>query len=115
MKHTEKKRQKEQRIVQEMIYLYCRKNHEGYDRKHKKLCRQCLELASYAEQKTGRCPFMGQKTFCSNCKVHCYSPAMRNRIREVMRFSGPRMLLHHPLLAIWHGVSGLLERQEDRK
>lgn len=23
------------------------------------------------------------KTFCSNCKVHCYKPAMRERIKEV--------------------------------
>jgi hypothetical protein len=27
---------------------------------------------------------------------------MKQRIVEVMRFAGPRMLLHHPLLAIAH-------------
>ncbi len=41
-----------------------------------------------------------KKTFCANCKVHCYKPQMREQIRQVMRFSGPRMLLYHPVLAI---------------
>ena len=45
---------------------------------------------------------METKTFCSNCKVHCYRPDMRERIRAVMRFSGPRMLLYHPITGIRH-------------
>jgi hypothetical protein len=32
---------------------------------------------------------------------------MRERIREVMRYSGPRMLLSHPLMAIRHLIDGL--------
>lgn len=27
---------------------------------------------------------------------------MRERIREVMRFSGPRMIFHHPVAAVRH-------------
>lgn len=48
------------------------------------------------------CPFMETKTFCSNCKVHCYKPDMREKIRAVMRFSGPRMMLYHPVMALRH-------------
>ena len=40
---------------------------------------------------------MESKTFCSNCRVHCYCPDMREKIRMVMRFSGPRMLFYHPV------------------
>jgi hypothetical protein len=32
---------------------------------------------------------------------------MRERVREVMRYAGPRMLLHHPWLAICHLVDGI--------
>lgn len=32
---------------------------------------------------------METKTFCSNCKVHCYKPEMREKIRDVMRFPAP--------------------------
>ena len=45
---------------------------------------------------------MENKTFCSNCKVHCYSPEMREEIKKVMRFSGPRMIAYHPVMAIRH-------------
>jgi len=39
---------------------------------------------------------------CNLCQVHCYSEAMRARVREVMRYAGPRMPLRHPWLALRH-------------
>ena len=102
MNKVEKKRQKEQYIVEEMIRLYCRKNHLEEERQGRQMCPVCQELSDYAKLRSQKCPFMEQKTFCANCKVHCYKPEKREQIRQVMRFSGPRMLLHHPILAIWH-------------
>lgn len=92
-----KKREDEKEMVSLMIRLYCRKNH-----KTKELCSECAELDRYARERSDRCPFMENKTFCSNCKVHCYKPEMREKIRKVMRFSGPRMMLYHPIMAIMH-------------
>lgn len=92
------KREREKRMVSEMIALYCRKKHGHRDG----LCPDCAALREYAMQRSDRCPFMEHKTFCSNCKVHCYRPDMREKIREVMRFCGPRMLLHHPVAAVRH-------------
>ena len=85
------KREKEMRTVYEMIHLYCRKNH-----KDKELC------SEYAKMRIEKCPFMETKTFCSQCKVHCYKKDKREQIRKVMRFSGPRMLVYHPIMAIRH-------------
>lgn len=111
-RNTEKKREKEQRVAGEMIILYCCKNHSDY---HKgKLCPSCEELLSYAKARSEHCPFMENKAFCSNCKVHCYKPEMREKIKKVMRFSGPRMMLYHPVLAIWHVVCGLKERKQTK-
>lgn len=93
------KREREKEVVSLMISLYCRKNHGS-----KTLCPACAELERYARTRSDRCPFMETKTFCANCKVHCYKPEMREKIREVMRFSGPRMLLYHPVMAIRHGI-----------
>ena len=59
--------------------------------------------------------FMENKTFCSNCRVHCYKPEMREKIREVMRFSGPRMLLCHPILAVWHVVCSVAEKKKQKR
>lgn len=106
MDKTEKKRKKEQRVVAEMITLYCHKNHKKGD-----VCPDCRQLIEYAAARSDHCPFMEQKTFCSNCKVHCYKPEMREKIRTVMRFSGPRMMLYHPLLAIWHLVCSRKEKK----
>ena len=91
------KREREKEMVSQMIALYCRKNHGS-----KALCPDCAALDAYARQRSDKCPFMDTKTFCSNCKVHCYQPEMREKIRAVMRFSGPRMIFHHPVMAIRH-------------
>ena len=98
MTDLEAKREQEKQTVALMIRLYCRKMH------HQKsgLCPDCTALAAYAAQRSDRCPFMETKTFCSNCKVHCYRPEMRDRIRSVMRYAGPRMLTKHPVAAVRH-------------
>ena len=112
MNKIEKKRQKEQYVVEEMIRLYCRKQHVKYDRKSGQMCPVCQKLADYAKLRSEKCPFMEHKTFCANCKIHCYKPEMREQIRQVMRFSGPRMLLYHPGLAIWHLVCSMREKRK---
>lgn len=110
----ENKRRKEQYVVEEMIRLYCRKNHKGYDRKAGRMCPACQELTAYARLRSEKCPFMENKTFCSNCRVHCYKPEMREKIRQVMRFSGPRMILYHPVLAIWHVACSIREKKKQK-
>ena len=107
MNRTEQKRQREKRVVAEMIALYCRDTHK---RAKGALCPECEELIAYAHLRSDKCPFMENKTFCSNCKVHCYQPDMREKIRRVMRYSGPRMMKTHPILAIRHLVESRMER-----
>lgn len=97
-KNIATKREREKELVSQMIALYCKKKHGN----KQGLCTECNELDKYARQRSDKCPFMETKTFCSNCKVHCYKPVMREKIREVMRFSGPRMIFSHPITAIRH-------------
>lgn len=93
------KKEREKATVSLMIAIYCRKKHKGED-----LCPECAALDVYARLRSDKCPFMETKTFCSKCKVHCYKADMREKIREVMRFSGPRMIFHHPIMAIRHVI-----------
>ena len=111
MDKIENKREREKKVVTLMIRLYCRKRHKTREG----LCPDCQQLADYAMQRSDRCPFMESKTFCSNCKVHCYAPEMREKIRRVMRFSGPWMLLYHPILAVRHLVESLREKRRFSK
>lgn len=103
---VEAKREKEKKLVSQMIALYCKKKHGG----KKELCPACAELYAYARQRSDHCPFMETKTFCSNCRVHCYTPRMREQIQQVMRFSGPRMLFHHPIAALKHVIESKKEK-----
>ena len=104
---VQSKREREKRIVSEMIALYCHRKHGTKGR----ICDDCAALDAYAQMRSDKCPFMETKTFCSNCKVHCYKPEMREKIREVMRFSGPRMLTVHPVLAIKHVIESKREKR----
>lgn len=133
-KKTAGKREREKQVMELMIRLYCRKNHGeqrrkelyssgsavssdleqmGEDSTQRKnaLCSECRALRDYAMLRIEKCPFMETKTFCSNCRVHCYKPEMREKIREVMRFSGPRMIFYHPVMAVHHVISSMQEKK----
>ena len=137
-KKTARKREREKQVMELMIRLYCRKNHGeqrrkelyssgsavssdleqmGEDSTQRKnaLCSECRALRDYAMLRIEKCPFMETKTFCSNCRVHCYKPEMREKIREVMRFSGPRMIFYHPVMAVHHVVSSMREKKRLEK
>lgn len=87
----------EKDVVEQMIRLYCWKR-EG----NKMLCPSCQELLDYAHRRLDRCRFGNDKPTCKKCPIHCYRPDMKEHIRKVMRWSGPRMILYHPLAAIKH-------------
>ena len=104
-----------------MIALYCRDHHAGDDAQGAAgdeegdpavasggdgLCPECAELLDYARLRLEKCRYGADKPTCANCETHCYKPAMRERVREVMRYSGPRMLKRHPVLAVAHLVDG---------
>jgi predicted amidophosphoribosyltransferase len=94
--------QRESHTIEIMVRLYCHGLH-----KSNRICTECQQLLDYARDKLDRCPFQEGKTTCAKCPVHCYKPEMRARIRAVMRYSGPKMILRSPLLAIYHLIDGL--------
>lgn len=93
-------RTRELRTVDHMIHLYCR-HHHGTE---VQLCPSCLELLAYARQRLLNCPYGEEKPTCAKCPIHCYKPDVRVKIRDVMRYAGPRMLMRHPVLAVRHLV-----------
>ena len=93
------RRAREFKTIAAMLRMYCRAHH---DAKGAVLCPACVALHDYAQRRLERCVFGEAKPTCVNCQVHCYSANMRERVRQVMRWAGPRMLLRHPLLAIRH-------------
>lgn len=70
------------------------------------LCEECSALLDYARTRLARCPYGVDKPTCAKCVTHCYKPAMREQVRAVMRYAGPRMVREHPLLAAAHLTDG---------
>lgn len=89
--------EQEKRVVAQMIALYCR-HKEG----NGTLCPHCKALLEYAHARLSHCRYGEGKPTCKQCPVHCYSLRMREQIRTVMRYAGPRMLLYHPWSALKH-------------
>lgn len=95
--------EEEKIIVRQMIELYCRK-HEG----NRTLCPKCQELLEYANERLNHCRHGNTKTTCKKCPTHCYRPDMKERIRTIMRWSGPKMILYHPIASIKHLLHELI-------
>ena len=103
----------EKKVVALMIRMYCRRHcrqqgrtakADRIDARHTTngLCPECAALLDYALRRLDSCRFGNGKPSCRKCPVHCYRADMRERIRTVMRWAGPRMIFHHPLAATKH-------------
>lgn len=91
-----KRIQREIRTVGQMIKLYA-KSHpvpDGND--------HYTVLFRYAINRLNKCYFGEEKPACKQCPIHCYQPTKREMMKLIMLWSGPRMLLHHPVLALKH-------------
>ncbi|MBE0534167.1 MAG: nitrous oxide-stimulated promoter family protein [Phycisphaerae bacterium] len=93
---------REKRTIAAMVGIFCSGNHGSTG----VLCGNCREMLDYALARLEKCPFGAEKGPCSKCEMHCYKPAMRDKVRLVMRYAGPRMLKKHPILAVKHLLYG---------
>ncbi|MGW8194360.1 MAG: nitrous oxide-stimulated promoter family protein [Desulforhopalus sp.] len=91
---------RERKTLQTMVKIFCRNHHSPGDNGH--ICPDCKALLAYADKRLSRCSFQNQKPTCGNCPIHCYKKDMRTKVRDVMRYCGPRMIKHHPFLALCH-------------
>ena len=122
--YASRRLRREARTLEVMVGMYCRAHHgrarrpsadgqaadghrsPGAAHRSAPLCPECEELLAYARRRLERCPYGAEKPTCARCPTHCYRPDMREQVRAVMRYSGPRMLRSHPYLALAHLVDG---------
>lgn len=105
-------KERDSKAVRLMIELYCRGRHGS---EKGKLCDECEELWQYVKLRASKCPFGDDKPFCSNCRIHCYKPEMREKIRAVMRYSGPRMIFYDPKTAWAHLAETIRTKRAAKK
>lgn len=100
----------EKRVIKKMITLYCRKKHGAQE-----LCSACMELSEYAMSRLQKCRYRKNKPLCNACSIHCYSSNKREQIKNVMRFSGPRIIFIDPILAIKHLLGMARAKLKDKE
>jgi hypothetical protein len=114
---------KDTRTLADLIRIYCNGQHPGaareavktaaaqmgvYGGKPPVLCAECEAHLAYGEKRRAFCP-KDPKPFCANCDVHCYRPQEREWERQMMRYAGPRSVLHG------HAVDGIRHVIETRR
>ncbi|MFX0059842.1 MAG: nitrous oxide-stimulated promoter family protein [Candidatus Hodarchaeota archaeon] len=90
--------ERERKTIETMIKMFCKKfhNHDSG------ICQECAELFKYAEERLKYCRFGEAKPTCEKCPIHCYKPEMREKVRKIMRYAGPRMIYTHPIMGFRH-------------
>ena len=90
--------EREKNTIRTMIKMYCKKSHEP----EAEFCQECAELLEYTEKRLKFCSFGEDKPTCAKCPIHCYKSDMREKIRKIMRYAGPRMIYTHPIMGFRH-------------
>lgn len=111
------KKDKDIRVLSNFISIFCQENHsteakdifhikddrlrKSLDNKDLVLCYDCRKLLNHGIAKLLLCPY-DPKPMCKHCETHCYAPGYREKIREVMRFSGLYLIKHGRLDLMVH-------------
>lgn len=98
MSPSKSRLEQENKTIRTMIQMYCKNCHKT----NRALCQDCSDLFKYAEERLKSCRFGESKPTCDTCTIHCYKPDMREKVRTVMRYAGPRMIYTHPIMGFRH-------------
>ncbi|PLX83340.1 MAG: nitrous oxide-stimulated promoter family protein [Desulfuromonas sp.] len=107
------KERKDLKVLALFVAVYCREHHRGekaplgvteHDLEGlapRAVCGECRDILAYAFEKRLRCP-LEPKPVCKHCHIHCYRAGHREKVREIMRFSGRHLILRGRLDLLWH-------------
>jgi len=111
------KKAKDIRVLSDFVSIFCREKHQAETKetfafkderlrsvlrsKTPVLCQDCRKLLSHGIVKLLLCPY-NPKPMCKKCQTHCYAPGYREKVREVMRFSGWYLIKHGRLDLLIH-------------
>ncbi|MFC2066631.1 nitrous oxide-stimulated promoter family protein [Chloroflexota bacterium] len=111
------KKAKDLEVLSDFVSIFCRENHRARDKsafliknvklrqilgdKELSLCQDCSKLLNHGMVKLLLCPY-DPKPMCKKCETHCYAPGYREKMRQVMRFSGLYLMKRGRLDLIIH-------------
>ena len=103
---------REKKTITAMVSLFCKHHHRPNGLT---ICENCKTIQDYAIKRLCNCPFFEKKPTCTKCLIHCYKKDMQEKVRRIMRYSGPRLFFLHPVLAICHILDGRIKPQRLKK
>ncbi|HCM89632.1 MULTISPECIES: nitrous oxide-stimulated promoter family protein [Vagococcus] len=86
----------EKKTVKAMIEIYYKRYQDETHQIEKD------DVESYAMARLNYCRFGEEKPTCKVCPVHCYKKSYKDKMQQIMRYSGPRMLIYHPVMSVEH-------------
>jgi uncharacterized CHY-type Zn-finger protein len=103
------------RTLLRFVEIYCREHHDGdkapftlkhfdvldFSRTDVLLCAECRKLLTYGLFMRLRCPH-DPKPMCKKCESQCYRGDYKEKIREVMKFSGMYLVKHGRVDLLYH-------------
>jgi len=110
-----RKEVKDLKVLLQFTAVYCRVKHGGAKAilatdepelqrlplQRYPVCKECSDFLLYAFERRLRCPLQ-EKPACKHCPVHCYKFEYRQRVREIMRFSGQYLIKRGRFDLLWH-------------
>jgi len=99
------------RLIGKFVEVYCAGKHGAAERSDfalpedlgvRRLCPECAAFMNYGITKRIKCPLEAEKPSCKHCRIHCYAPQQREKIREIMSYSGRRLMMRGRLDYVWH-------------
>lgn len=111
METLTKLQEKDIRLIGTFVEVYCAGRHGSSERSlfclpagvgGRRLCSECAEFMAYAVARRMKCPLEAGKPSCKHCRVHCYTKANLAKVKEIMAYSGKKLLLRGRLDYLWH-------------
>ena len=102
---------KDIRLIGKFVEVYCAGKHGSLERSpftlpgslgQRNLCSECAAFMEYAVSKRIKCPLEAEKPSCKHCRIHCYAAEQREKVREIMGYSGRRLMMLGRLDYVWH-------------
>ncbi len=99
------------RLIGKFVEVYCTGKHRGAERTpvaqpaeldQRTLCPECASFLAYAVTRRLKCPLEAEKPTCKHCRTHCYTKPQLAKVKEIMAYSGRKLMLRGRLDYIWH-------------
>ncbi len=111
METLSKQQKKDIRLIGKFVEVYCSGKHGTLERQpfklpaglgERRVCSECAAFMEYAVTKRIKCPLEAEKPSCKHCRIHCYGRVQREKVREIMSYSGRKLMMQGRLDYVWH-------------